>query len=102
MRSVGLTLFVLGTMAAGCASARNTPAQDLAWERWMTCDHFVALTLDRIDRDGRLVVKAYESEAAAFSACVREAATDQVRRGIAAEPQAAVFMKIYGCTAGTL
>ena len=32
-----------------------------------------------------------------FSACVREAAADQVRRGAAPVPQAVVLVRIYGC-----
>ena len=100
MRSIGVSLLMLVVMAAGCATVRNTPAQDLAWERWKTCDHFATITLERIDLDGRLVVRGYESEAARFTACVREAAADQVRRGIAAGPQAAVLVKLYGCMGG--
>ena len=102
MRSIGLSLLMLVVTAAGCATLRNTPAQDLAWERWKACDHFAAMTLERIDLDGRLVVKGYEYEAAPFTACVREAAADQVRRGIAAEPQAAVLVKLYGCMGGPM
>ncbi len=64
------------TATAGCAAARNTPAQELAWERWGACDRFSTITLDPLDLDGRLVVNG-----ARFSACVREAAADQVRRG---------------------
>jgi hypothetical protein len=100
MRSIGLSLLVLMVTAVGCATLRNTPAQDLAWERWKTCDHFAALTLERIDPDGRLVVRGYASEAALFTACVREAAADQVRRGIASGPPAAVLVKLYGCMGG--
>jgi hypothetical protein len=33
MRSIVLGLLMMAT-AAGCAAARNTPAQELAWERW--------------------------------------------------------------------
>jgi len=100
MRAIGVSLLILMAVAAGCATVRNTPAQDLAWERWKTCDHFAALTLERIDLDGRLVVNGYASEAAAFTACVREAAAEQVRRGIAAWPQVAVLVKLYGCMGG--
>lgn len=100
MRSIGLSLLMVAVIATGCATVRNTPTQDLAWERWRACDHFAAVTLERIDLDGRLVVTGYVSEAAPFTACVREAAADQVRRGIAASPQAAVLVKVYGCMGG--
>ncbi len=102
MRSIRVNVVMLIVMAVGCATLRNTPAQDLAWERWKTCDHFVAVALERIDPDGRIVVKAYESEAAAFTACVREAAADQVRRGIATTPQAAVLVNLHGGLGGTM
>jgi len=98
MRPIGFSLLMLLVTAAGCATVRNTPAQ--AWERWQACDHFAAIALERIDLDGRLVVRAYEYEAAPFAACVREAAADQVRRGITAGPQAAVLVKLYGCLGG--
>jgi hypothetical protein len=60
------------------------------------------ITLDRIDLDGRLVVNAYEVNGARFSACVREAAADQVRRGAAPVPQALVFIKNYECEGGAM
>jgi TolA-binding protein len=96
MRSIALGLLMMAT-AAGCAAARNTPAQELAWERWGACNRFSTITLERIDLDGRLVVNAYEVQGTRFSACVREAAADQVRRGAAPVPQAVVLVRIFGC-----
>jgi TolA-binding protein len=96
MRSIVLGLLMMAT-AAGCATARNTPAQELAWERWGACNRFSTIVLDRIDLDGRLVVNAYKVDGARFSACVNEAAADQVRRGAAPVPQAVVLVKNYGC-----
>ena len=101
MRSIVLVLLVMAT-AAGCATARNTPAQELAWERWGACNHFSTITLDRIDLDGRLVVNGYQVDEARFSACVREAAAGQVRRGAGDVPQAVVLVKIYGCQGGAM
>jgi hypothetical protein len=99
MRSIVLGLLVMAT-AAGCATARNTPAQDLAWERWGACNHFSTITINRIDLDGRLVVNGYEVDGARFGACVREAAADQVRRGAAPVLQAVVLVKNYDCQDG--
>ena len=99
--TVLVALVAVMTATLGCATA-NTPAQDLSWERWKTCDRFSTIALDRIDPDGRLVVKGQEFEAAPFTACVREAATDQVRRGVATSPEAAVLVKIYGCLGGAM
>jgi TolA-binding protein len=101
MRSIVLSLMLVAS-AAGCAAARNAPAQDLAWERWGTCNHFSTITLERIELDGRLVVNAYEVDQARFAACVREAADDQIRRGAAPVPQAVVLVKIYGCQGGAM
>jgi hypothetical protein len=101
MRSIVLGLLMVAT-AAGCAAARNTPAQELAWERWGACNHFSAITLDRIDLDGRLVVNGYQVDAAPFSACVREAADDQVRRGAVGVPRAVVLVKNWDCQGGAM
>ncbi len=103
MRSIVLVLLGVSSMVAtGCAAARNTPAQELSWERWRACDRFSTIALDRIDTDGRLVVKGYELEAAPFTACVRAVAADQARRGDAASPDAAVLVKLYGCMGGAM
>ena len=94
-----IPLAVLG-MAAGCATAGNTPAQQLAWERWKACDRSSRMTLDRIDLDGRLVVTGYETETGAFTACVREVAADQARRGAPSGPTVAVLVKNRECQDG--
>ena len=101
MRSIVLGLLMMAT-AAGCAAARNTPAQELAWDRWGVCNRFSTIALERIELDGRLVVAAWEVDAARFSACVREAADDQIRRGAAPVPQAVVLVKNYGCQGGAM
>ena len=101
MRSIALGLLVM-VAAAGCAAARNTTAQDLAWDRWGACNNFSTITIDRIELDGRLVVAAYEVDGARFSACIYEAAADQVRRGGVGMPQALVLVKIYGCQGGAM
>jgi len=80
----------------------NTPAQDLAWERWRACDHFTAVTLDRIDLDGRIVVNLYENTVAPFAECVRTVAADQSRGGAAPMPLSLVLGKIYGCQGGAM
>jgi hypothetical protein len=101
MRSIVLSL-MLAAAVAGCAAARNTPAQDLAWERWGTCNHFSTITFERIELDGRLIVGAYEVDGAQFEACVRGAADEQIRRGAAPVPQAVVLVKNYGCQGGAM
>jgi hypothetical protein len=102
MRVMTLNLLILAMIGAGCASVRNTPAQDLAWERWKVCDHFAAITLQQIESDGRLVVAGYEHEARPFTMCVREAAAEQARRGVSAGLTTAVLVKLYGCIGGAM
>jgi len=102
MRQMTLSLPVAAAILAGCAAAQNTPAQDLAWERWRVCDHYAAITLERIDPDGRLVVAGYDHEAGPFTRCVREAAADQARRGVPTVPTTAVLVKVYGCMGGAM
>jgi hypothetical protein len=102
MSSIVLSLLVVVITAAGCATVRNTPAQDLAWGRWKACDRFSTITLDRIDLDGRLVVNGHAHEAAPFTSCVRAAAADQSHRGVAPGPQAGVLVKLYGCQGGAM
>jgi len=102
MRGLALSLLVLAMIEAGCAVARNEPAQDLAWERWKACEQFAAISLERIDPDGRIVVTGYEHEAAPFTACVREAAADQSRRGLSAGVTSPVLVKLYGCMGGAM
>ena len=101
MRGVVLVLLVAASTSVSCAIS-NTPAQNLAWDRWKTCDRFATIGLDRIDPNGRLVVKGYETDAAPFTACIREAAAEQVRRGVATDPEAPVLVKLYGCLGGAM
>src|SRR5262249_59461172 len=97
-RSTVFGLLAVMAASAGCATMANTPAQNLAWERWRACDRFSTISLERIEPDGRLIVTGYETEAIAFTTCVREAATEQTRRGVVAVgPPALVLVKIYGC-----
>jgi hypothetical protein len=102
MRSIVPGLLVLMMAATGCATAGNTPAQVLAWERWGACNHFSTITLDRVDQDGRLVVTAYQVDGAPFTACVQEAAAAQVRSGAAAVPQVIVLVKNHECQGGAM
>jgi hypothetical protein len=100
MRTIALAVLVV--LVAGCATSGNTPAQDLAWERWGACNHLGTITLDRVDQDGRLVVTAYQVDGVSFVACVEAAAAAQVRRGIASVPQSVVLVKDYGCQGGAM
>jgi hypothetical protein len=98
MRTIALV--VLAILAAGCATSGNTPAQNLALERWGACNHSGTISLERVEQDGRLVVTAYQVDGVPFAACVEEAAAAQVRRGIAGVPSSVVLVKNYGCQGG--
>ena len=100
MRAIVLVLLLMTT--AACATSANTPAQNLAMERWDACNHFNTVTLDRVDLDGRLVVSAYQPDGAPFAACVNAAADAQVRSGATSMPHMVVFVKKYGCLGGAM
>jgi hypothetical protein len=101
MRASALGLFLVMAASTGCATMGNSPAQELAWERWQACDRFSTISLERIEMDGRLIVTGQAMEAAAFTACVRESAAAQVRQGVVAvAPASLVLVKIFGCQGG--
>jgi hypothetical protein len=93
-----LGFVIVMAASTGCATMGNSPAQDLAWERWQACDHFSTISLERIEADGRLIVTGQVMEAAPFTACVRESAAAQARLGVvAAAPASLVLVRILGC-----
>ena len=101
MRAVAVGFFLVMAASTGCATLGNSPAQELAWERWQACDRFSTISLERIEMDGRLIVTGQALEAAPFTACVRESAAAQVRQGVvAAAPASLVLVKIFGCQGG--
>lgn len=44
------------TMLSSCAALKNTPAQDLAWERWEKCKRFPYVSLKEIRPNGDIWV----------------------------------------------
>ena len=101
MRAFVVGYFLVMAASTGCATMGNSPAQELAWERWQACDRFSTISLERIEMDGRLIVTGQALEAAPFTACVRESAAAQVRQGVvAAAPASLVLVKIFGCQGG--
>ena len=96
-------LFLVMAGLTGCATMGNSPAQELAWERWRACDRFSTISLERIEMDGRLIVTGHELEAAVFTTCVRESAAEQSRQRVGAAARASlVLVKIYGCNGGPM
>jgi hypothetical protein len=82
VRHLASALAAVALLASGCASTGNTLAQDLAWERWHKCNHFSGLTLNRIDRDGKIWVNYGDgfSDMGPWRACLQQAAADQASR----------------------
>ncbi len=79
---------LLGLLSASvltaCATMANTPAQDLAWERWQKCNHFRLITLKEIKTDGQIWVWVGDGgEQTAWRECDRKAREEQ-GRGVAA------------------
>jgi hypothetical protein len=71
---------LVGIVVMGCATASNTLAQDLAWERIDKCrDASLNVILDRVDPDGRVWVQLRNGTAglADWQACMRRAELEQ-------------------------
>jgi predicted aspartyl protease len=82
-------------LLAGCAAAQNTLAQDLAWERWYSCDRFASVNLQRIEPDGTVWIQAVVmGEYRLWETCMREAAAKQAGRvGVSTVPAPAIVPK---------
>lgn len=77
-----LPCLAVGLLLLGaCASARNTLAQDLAFERWDKCrDEARGINLQRITADGQIWVfytADHGLQLGSWQACMRQAATEQ-------------------------
>ena len=68
---------ILSLLGAGCASVANTPAQDLAWNRWHACHARIAGTEIRtVQMDGRISFWYLgPGDRQAMIECLRQAAT---------------------------
>ena len=68
---------VLSLLANGCASLVNTPAQDVAWNRWRTCQTEATGTeIRNVQLDGRIVFWYFgPGDRQAMLDCLRRAAS---------------------------
>lgn len=75
--------FVAFSLFAGCASMGNTPAQDLAWERWQKCNHFPELRLKEIRPNGEVWVQWTNGQTATrqWQECMQNALQEQQQAG---------------------
>ncbi len=86
-----LLTFLLANVAIsmiGCELARNTLAQDLAWEQWYQCNQFPEIELKEIRQDGQIWVWNRGGHLSEWRTCILKAREDQARRGLAAVPAA--------------
>jgi|KBSSwiStaDraftv2_1062776.scaffolds.fasta_scaffold12745_5 hypothetical protein len=72
-----ITATALLLLANGCASLVNTPAQDVAWNRWRTCQTEATGTEIRtVQLDGRIVFWYFgPGDRQAMLDCLRRAAS---------------------------
>jgi hypothetical protein len=83
--------FAILLLLAGCASMRNTLAQELAWERWQKCNHFRGITLKEIRTNGQIWVWVADGgEQTAWRECDRLARAEQARGVAASIPSSAL------------
>jgi hypothetical protein len=78
MRERPVRIAAVAVLIVGCASLRNTPAQDLIYEAWRACQREgridLNVTLDHVEPDGSYWVRTRGGQAgrqAAFD-CMRE------------------------------
>lgn len=88
VRSVRLVVLMLSLVSLGCAAIANTPAQDLAWERWKKCDRFPTISLKEIRTNGEIWVwTQFGSDLNAWGECDKAAWEEQRRAGKTATAQ---------------
>lgn len=83
------TGFCCGLLTVGCSTFKNTLAQDLAWERWKSCDKFATVRLKEIRPDGQIWVwygPDYSADRAEVLGCLAQAAAEQSQRKMAVVP----------------
>jgi hypothetical protein len=106
-RLVRAAAVLVALLAPGCAVAKNTVAQDLAWERWQKCkDAGATVNLKEIRPDGQVWVEYYAHHGyAAFRDCMRRAAQAQAAGrpdGVSQPPPAAVTASVSSASAQPL
>lgn len=76
-----IALSVALMLTAGGAM-KNTPAQELAWERWQKCSHIPTVTLKGINPNGQISVFYIDpGRLAEWKACERAASLAQQKAG---------------------
>lgn len=78
-----VAVLALALAATGCATTGNTPAQDLAWDRWKRCET-PAFVLLRIEPSGKVWVQPTTSSQHAtreWQQCMADALTAQRTEG---------------------
>jgi hypothetical protein len=78
-----ILLIVSIVSTTGCGMARNTLAQDLAWEQWYQCDRFPEIELKEIRLDGQIWVWNRGGHLSEWRQCIQKAREEQARKGVA-------------------
>jgi len=85
MNSIGrnaAALLAAAILLCGCAAAKNTLAQDLAWQRWKVCEgRYPTVRIKEILPDGQIWFTYANggSDRNALQECLKQAAVDQAR-----------------------
>jgi hypothetical protein len=76
---------VAGVLLGGCATVKNTPAQNLAHQRLAQCNRFTSVVLRSLALDGSMIVftrgAGAVSEYPAWRGCMEEALAEQKKQG---------------------
>ena len=84
-RMVPVVAALGGVLLGGCATVKNTPAQDLAQERLTRCSRFPSVSLRELAPDGSMTVVSYGAgsvgEYAAWRECMEGVFAEQKKRG---------------------
>jgi hypothetical protein len=82
---VAVTAVLGGVLLSGCATFKDTAAQDLARARIERCKRFPSVTPQEVRSDGTITVLSYGagsvSEYAAWRQCMDEALAEQKKAG---------------------
>jgi hypothetical protein len=91
-RAVMAVALMVGVLLGGCATFKNTQAQDLARDRLARCNRFPSVSVRDLAPDGSMTVVSYGAgavgEYAAWRACMEDAFAEQKKQGkIAADAE---------------
>jgi hypothetical protein len=92
---------VLGTLViTGCATVKDTPAQDLARTRIQRCNRYPTVTPQEVRADGSITVLSYGagavSEFPAWRGCMDEVLAEQRKAGLVPSDAQPAIIEVKG------